>query len=177
MQSRGEVATMRRWAKMIVTLLAVTVVLVSTTQAADEVATRVVYWNQKVEMTEVGDVPGHFVGFFEQPGMIFITKGPFSGEIGTRKGTTYIDTVKGKGTITSYLVYTFKDGSTMSLKAATSSVIPLEGGGITFEGTYEMTGGTKRFEGMNGKGTFKGERIGPSQPGWSYVDSTGTQWK
>lgn len=177
MKSRTEMSVWKRWATIMMALLAMTLFLVPMVQAADEVAARVVYFNQKVETPEVGDVPGHLVGFFEQPGMIFITKGPFSGEIGTRKGTTHIDTVKGKGTITSYLVYTFKDGSAMSLKATSSPATPVEGGGITFEGTYEMTGGTKRFEGMKGKGTFKGERIGPSQPGWTYLDSTGTQWK
>lgn len=177
MRSWSKGGMTKRWATFIVALLAMTVFLAPITHAADEVGTRVVYINQKVETSEVGDVPGHLVGFVEQPGMIFITKGPFSGEIGTRKGTTYFDTVKGKGTITSYLVYTFKDGSTMSLKATTGSTTPVEGGGATFEGTYEMTGGTGRFEGMKGKGTYKGERIGPSQTGWTYIDTTGTQWK
>lgn len=177
MGSSSKDRTIRSWATIIVALIVMTGFLVPVAQAADEVGTRVVYINQKVETTEVGDVPGHVVGFIEQPGMIFITKGPFSGEIGTRKGTTYFDTVKGKGTITSYLVYTFKDGSTMSLKATAGSTTPVEGGGVTFEGTYEMTGGTGRFEGMKGKGTYKGERIGPSQTGWTYIDTTGTQWK
>jgi len=53
-------------------------------------------------MIEVGDVPGHFVGFSETPGIIFMTKGPASGEIGTRKAIAYYDTVKGKGPLTGY---------------------------------------------------------------------------
>jgi hypothetical protein len=174
----GKGDAMRRWAPIIVTLLAVTVFLVPITQAADEVAYRVVYHTQKVETMEVGDVPGHVVGVIQQPGLIFITKGPASGEIGTRTGITYFDTVKGKGTSTSYLVYTLQDGSTQSFKAS-STITPVDGGKrAAFEGVYEVTGGTGRFEGIKGKGTFKGERLGSRQTGGdSYVDATGTQWK
>ena len=177
MHTRPKETKMRRWATIIVMFLSLTVILVPMTQAADEVAARVVYNNQKTESMEVGDVPGHFVGVIDQPGLIFFTKGPFSGEIGTRKGTTYFDTVKGKGTATSYLVYTFQDGSTQSLKAISTSTSVDGGKKLIFEGTYEITGGTGRFEGLKGKGTFKGERIGPPQPGFSYLDSMGTQWK
>jgi hypothetical protein len=169
---------MKRWATIIMTLLAMTVFLVPITQAADEVAYRVVTHNQKVEMMEVGDVPGHVVGIIEQPGLIFTTKGPASGEIGTRKGTTYFDNVKGKGTFTGYYVYTFPDGSTLVHKA-TGMATPEDGGKrAAFEGTYEVAGGTGRFAGMKGKGTFKAERVGSLQTGGdTYVDIKGTEWK
>jgi len=45
----------------------------------------------------------------------------------------------------------------------------------TTEGTFEVTGGTGKFAGMKGKGTFKGERVGPRETGSDgYVDGTGT---
>lgn len=47
-----------------------------------------------------------------------------------------------------------------------------------FEGTYEYTGGTGRFERIGGKGTCKGERIGSSKTGGdTCMDFTGTEGK
>ena len=88
----------------------------------------------------------------------------------------HLDTVNGKGTFTNNIVYTFRDGSTVVHKA-TGTITPVDGGKTaTFEGTYEVTGGTGKFAGAKGKGTFKGERLGSPQTGSdSYVDFTGTQ--
>lgn len=169
---------MRRWATIIVTLLAMTVVLVPLTQAADEIAGRTVYHTQKVETMEVGDVPGHVVGVIQQPGLIFITKGPDSGEIVPRMATVYFDVVNGNGTAFGYMVVNFQDGATLIYKTV-GTVTPVDGGKkAAFEGTYEYVGGTGRFAGTKGKGTFKGERIGsPKTGGDTYVDFTGTEWK
>jgi len=163
---------------MFVTLLAMTVFLVPITQAADEHAYRAVYHRQKGETMEVGDVPGHVMGVSETTGLIFITRGPGSGEIGTRKSSTYFDVVKGKGTTTGYYVYTFADGSTMVTRAI-GTITPGDGGKrTTYEGTYEITGGTGKFAGMKGKGTYKGERVGALETGGDgYVDAIGTAWK
>jgi len=178
MHTQVKGAKMMKWAVIVGTLFFMTVFLVPTTQAAEEVAYRAVYHFQKAETMEVGDVPGHVVGFIDAPGIVFITKGPGSGEIGARKSATYFDYVKGKGTLTGYYMYTFRDGSTFSTKAI-GTTTPVDGGkGVVFEGTYEVTGGTGRFEGMKGKGTFKGERVGPRETGSDgYVDATGTAWK
>jgi len=169
---------MKRWAVIIVILLSMTVVLVPITQAADEVAGRVVYHTQKVETMEAGEVPGHIVGVAQQSGLTFYTKGPASGQIATRMANLYYDVVKGKGTFTAYLVDTFQDGSTLIYKCS-GTITPVdEGKRAAFEGTYEITGGAGRFEGKKGKGSFKGERIGsPKTGGDSYADFTGTEWK
>jgi hypothetical protein len=172
---RVKETTMKRWGLFLVMLLSVSFVLLPGVSAADEVAYRAVYHQQKGETIEVGDVPGHVVGFSDTPGIIFMTKGPARGEIGTRKATTYFDIVNGKGPFTSYLVYTFPDGSTMHTKAI-GTFTTVEGGkGPALEGTVEVTGGTGKFAGMKGKGTFKGERVGPRETGGDgYVDVTGT---
>ena len=169
---------MKRWAVIFTTLLSVTVVLAPMTQAADEVAGRVVYHTQKAEMFEAGDVPGHIVGVAQQSGLTFFTKGPVSGQIATRMMYTSYDVVKWKGSYTTYIVDTFQDGSTLMYKAG-GTITPIDSGNRTaFEGTYEITGGAGRFEGMKGKGSFKGERIGsPKTGGDSYADFTGTEWK
>ena len=169
---------MKRWSVIIVTLLSMTVVLVPFAQAADEVAGRIVYHTQKVEMMEAGDVPGHIVGVAQQSGLTFYTKGPVSGQIATRMANLYYDVVKWKGNFTAYIVDTFQDGSTLIYKAS-GNITPIDAGNRTaFEGTYEITGGAGRFEGKKGKGSFKGERLGSPKTGSdSYADFTGTEWK
>jgi hypothetical protein len=172
---RVKEAEMKRWGLFLVMLLSVSFVLLPGVSAADEHAYRAVYHTQKGETMEVGDVPGHVVGISETTGLIFVTKGPGSGEIGTRKSTSYFDIVKGKGSLTGYFIYTFPDGSTMFTKAI-GTFTPVDGGkSSASEGTYEVTGGTGKFAGMKGKGTFKGERVGARETGGDgYVDATGT---
>jgi len=186
LQIRGEIAVntqvigpkMKRWAGIFVMLLSMMVFLAPITQAADKVAYRVVYHTLKVDSKEVGDVPGHVQGSGQQAGLAFFTKGPGKGEIATRTSSFTFDYVKGKGTFTNDIVYTFRDGSTMTIKAIGTST-PVDGGKRpTFKGTYEVAGGTGKFAGMKGKGTFKGERLGPRETGGdSYADVTGTSWK
>jgi len=169
---------MKRWGLFLTMVLSVTVLLVPTTQAADEVAGRVVYHTLKVETMEVGDVPGHIVGVAQQSGLTFYTKGPASGQIATRMANLYYDVVKWKGIYTAYIVDTFQDGASLIYKAGGTLTPVDEGNRTAFEGTYEITGGAGRFEGKKGKGSFKGERIGsPKTGGDSYADFTGTEWK
>ena len=169
---------MKKWVVIFVTMLSMTVILAPMTQAADEIAGRVVYHTQKGEMLEAGDIPGHIVGFVQQSGLTFFTKGPVGGQIATRMMNSYYDVVKGKGPFTAYIVDTFQDGSTLNYKASGTMTSISEGNRAAYEGTYEITGGTGRFEGKKGKGSFKGERIGsPKTGGDSYADFTGTEWK
>jgi hypothetical protein len=172
---RVKEAEMKRWGLFLVMLLSVSFVLLPGVSAADEHEYRAVYHVQKGEKMEVGDVPGHVVGVSETTGLIFITKGPGSGEIGMRKAITSFDSVKGKGPFTGYYGYTFSDGSTMFTKAIGTATSVDGGKRATYEGTYEVIGGTGKFAGMKGKGTFKGEGVGPRETGGDgYVDATGT---
>jgi len=176
MRTRVKEAKMKRWGMFLVMLLSITFLLVPIIQAADEHAGRAVYHTLKVESKEVGDVSGHSVAIVEQAGLGFFTKGPASGQIATRKNTANIDTVNGKGTFTNIIVYTFRDGSTVVHKAA-GTITPVDGGKTaTFAGTFVVSGGTGKYEGAYGEGTFKGERLGSDQTGGdSYVDFTSTQ--
>ena len=169
---------MKRWAVIIVTLLSLTGVLVPVAQGTEEHAGRVVQHTQKIETKEVGDVPGHITGVAETYGLIFFSKGPESGKIATTMATSYFDVVNGKGTGTAERVITYPDGSTLSLKVIGTQT-PVDGGKRTaIEGSYEFSGGTGRYEGMKGKGTYKGERIGAIKTGGdTYIDFTGTEWK
>ncbi len=175
MQTRVKERTIKNWTIMIVTLLSMTAVLTQPTQAADEIAGRNYGHSQKVEMIEVGDVPGHFMGVSQSNGLTFYTKGPDMGEIVPRTFTMTFDVVMGNGTVTGYEKKSFKDGSTMVVKFGAFQT-SIDGGKRTaYEGTWEVTGGTGRYEGAKGGGTLKGERIGDYKTGAdSYIDFTGT---
>lgn len=169
---------MKRWVLFLAMLLSVAVVLLPGGSAAEEIAGRNTSHTQKIEMMEVGDVPGHFLGVNESHGMAFYTKGPDKGEIIPRMGTSVFDVVKGKGTITGYEVKTFKDGSTIVLKWSGTQT-PIDGGKRTAsDGTWEVAGGTGRFAGVKGSGTWKSERIGDFKTGAdSYQDWSGNLTK
>jgi hypothetical protein len=164
---RGKEAEMKRWGLFLAILFSVSLVLLPGVSVADEYNTgRGVQHTQKAEMMEVGDVPGHTMGVTLNTGLIFYTKG----EIVKTMSANIVDLVNGKGSITGRRVITFQDGSTKFVKFA-GTTTPVEGGkkAVT-EGTYECIGGTGRFEGWKGTGTFKGERIGTG--GDSYFDFT-----
>jgi hypothetical protein len=174
MHTQVKEAKMMRWAVIVGALLFMTVFLVPTIQA-EESAGRNVGHTQKVEMIEVGDVPGHFVGVSQSPGLTIYTKGPENGNIVPRMWIATFDFVKGKGTFTGYEVKTFNDGSLLFVRGSGTQT-PIDGGKkAAFEGTWEVAGGTGRFAGAKGTGTFKGERIGDLKTGGdSYTDWTGT---
>jgi hypothetical protein len=163
---------LKRWVLFLVMLLSVTVLLVPTTQAADEVAGRVTYHTQKVETMEVGDVPGHIMGCSQSPGMAFYTKGPDAGKVATRISTVCFDVVNGKGTVTGYTVNTFEDGSTL-IYTINGTMTPVDGGKkVTQVGTNDVTG-TGRHAGTKMKCTWKAERVGsPKTGGDAYADFT-----
>jgi len=171
-------AEMKRWGVFLAMLLSVSLVLLPGVSAAEEIAGRNVGHMTKSEMIEVGDVPGHFVGVSQFHGMSFYTKGPDNGEIVPRMGVTLFDVVKGKGAFTVYEMKTFKDGSTIVIKSGGTQT-PTEGGKkTTYEGTWEVTGGTGRYAGAKGTGTFKAERIGDFKTGAdNYTDFTGSVTK
>jgi hypothetical protein len=164
-------AKMKRWGLFFVMLLSVSLILLPGVSAAEEASTgRIVQHVQKTEMIEVGDVPGHTMGVSINTGLIFYSTGVMKGEIATTRSANIFDLVIGKGTITGKREITYKDGSFRFVNF-TGTVTPVEGGkGSITEGTYECTGGTGKFAGWKGTGTFKGTRIGTG--GDSYVDFT-----
>jgi len=176
MRTRVKEGKMKRWELFLAMLVSVSLVLLPGASAAEESAGRAFYHTIKAETMEAGDVPGHIIGVAQHSGLGFFTKGPAAGQIATRKSVAYTDVVKGKGTFTNYIVYTFRDGSTVVHKATGTST-PVDGGKtVAFEGTYEVAGGTGKFAGAKGKGTFKSERLGSAETGGdSYADFTGTQ--
>ena len=153
---------MKRWALAGIGFLSVTVLLVSMTQAADEKITgRIVAHYTKMETIEVGDVPGHVLGIAQKTGLVFFS----TGEAATYKGTFHADLIKGKGPFVDYSLITDRAGDTRFIKATGTADTVGDGKKFVFEGTIECIGGTGKYEGYKGTGTFKGERIGELKTG------------
>lgn len=119
------------------------------------------------QAVEVGDKPGHVVGVVEFKGLTFFE----GGEIATHVNTATFDLTEGTGTHQGYVVHHFQDDST-SVERYEGEAIAQDGGRATrVVGTYECIGGTGRFAGLKGSGSYRGERIGSLQAGsFVYVD-------
>jgi hypothetical protein len=121
---------------------------------------RTVFHVVKVEAVQVGDVPGHVVGVADQRGLIF----PDTGEVGTWSGKVIFDLTNGTGTSQTYAVITLEDKSTM-INLNKTVVTARSDGTSTFEGTFTYIGGTGRFAGIQGTGSYTGKRMAPLAPG------------
>jgi hypothetical protein len=161
---------MKRWTLVITGLLSLMALFVSTTQAADGKTTgRIVAHYTKMETMEVGDVPGHVLGIAQKTGLVFFS----TGEVATYKGTFHADFIKGKGPFVDYSLVTDQAGDTRFIKATGTADTVGDGKKFVFEGTVECIGGTGKYEGYKGTGTFKGERIGELKTGGdSFHDFT-----
>ncbi len=89
---------------------------------------------------------------------------PDTGEVGTYLGKVTFDITNGTGPHQAYWVTTYEDKSTVitSCKGVTTAG---PDGTSTFEGTYTYIGGTGRFAGIQGGGSYTGKRMAPLAPG------------
>jgi hypothetical protein len=168
--TRIKEAKLNRCALFRVVLLLVSFILLPGVSAGDEKTTgRVIAHFTKTETMEVGDVPGHVLGVAQQAGLMF----PSTGEISRKAATLHFDLIKGKGNFVDYSFYTDLDGSTRFIKSV-GKVGPVgDGKKFVIEGEFECVGGTGRYEGYKGTGTFKGERVGVIKDGGdAYYDFT-----
>ena len=133
---------------------------------------RTVYHFTKVETMQVGDLTGHVVGVVDASGLSF----PDRNEIGVYSSKIMFDVTNGTGTHQSYGVTTFEDkATTVTLNKGVTTAHP--DGTSGFEGTFSYIGGTGRFAGIKGGGTYTGRRMAPLSPGSgaeAYSDYTST---
>jgi hypothetical protein len=70
---------------------------------------------------------------------------------------------------------TSNDGSTSIERYRGEARMSADGKRTMIEGTFECVGGTGRFAGIKGEGTYRGERLGALRTGdYVYVDTTGS---
>jgi hypothetical protein len=124
----------------------------------------------EVTTVEVGDAPGHIIGIVEFKGLTFFA----DGEVATHTNPATFDLANGSGPHQGYVVHYFDDGSTSIERYRGEARVSADGKRTMVEGTFECVGGTGRFAGIKGKGTYRGERLGALRTGdYVYVDTTG----
>jgi hypothetical protein len=160
---------------MIGILIVAAWVLGSVTQAGAQTYTvngRQAQHVTKAYVIEVGDVPGHKLFVFENPGLFFQD----DGQVATVSVWTMADYTQGSGPAQGYSLYTYEDGSTYCTNWKLTATAAPDGKTTSWEGTYEYLKGTGRFKGMKGGGSFTGKRLA-SLPGAGaelYTDMAGT---
>lgn len=118
----------------------------------------------------MGDRPGHVMGVIGFAGLTFYE----SGEIAPHTNPAAFDLTEGSGPHQGWVVDTFDDGSTAIERYQGRAAVIDDGAKTVVEGTYTCEGGTGRFEGLTGSGTYQGERFGRLEAGASvYVDFEG----
>src|ERR671919_2558107 len=139
--------------------------------AQDLGTSRRVQGTAEVTTVEVGDAPGHVVGVVEFKGLSFFA----NGEIATHTNPATFDLTNGSGPHQGYVVHYFDDGSTSIERYQGEARSGADGNRTTVTGTFQCIGGTGRFAGLKGEGTYRGERLGALQTGdYVYVDTTGS---
>jgi hypothetical protein len=152
-------------------VVAAGVVVPAFAQAQDLGNSRRVQGTAAITSVEVGDVAGHVVGVVEFKGLTFFE----GGEIATHSNPATFDLTDGSGPHQGYVIHYFDDGSTSIERYAGEARLSADGKRTTVEGTFDCVGGTGRFAGLKGQGTYRGERLGALQTGdYVYVDTTGS---
>jgi hypothetical protein len=140
-------------------------------QAQDLGTSRRVQGTAEITAVEVGDVPGHVVGVVEFKGLTFFA----DGEVATHTNPATFDLTDGSGPHQGYVVHYFDDGSTSIERYQGTARLSADGRRTVVEGSFECIGGTGRFEGLKGEGTYRGERLGALRTGdYVYVDTAGS---
>jgi len=112
----------------------------------------------KVNIIEVGDVPGHILVVGESAGVFYCD----DGSVATTSIKPMVELTKGSGKAASYELFTYEDSSTAWIKAQCTIRPSPDGKRAIYEGgTFEYIKGTGRFEGIQGSGTFTGRRLAP----------------
>ncbi|HLT01004.1 MAG TPA: hypothetical protein VK001_02450 [Geminicoccaceae bacterium] len=151
--------------------LAACVILPAVGQAQDLGTSRRVQGTAAVTSVEVGDVPGHVVGVVQFKGLTFFE----GGEIAPHANPATFDLTNGSGTHQGYVIHYFDDGSTSIERYEGEARLSADGKRTVVEGTFACVGGTGRFAGLQGEGTYRGERVGALETGdYVYVDTTGS---
>lgn len=99
----------------------------------------------------VGTGKGNGLGFFPKDQIATVTLG------------YTIDYLKGEGHFLAYEAYTFPDGAALILRR--NGKTRVAGKGAEFTGDFEVVGGSGRYEGARGTGTFTGKRMAPLSSG------------
>ena len=154
------------FAGLIITLF----LLTSPTQAAAATMKfRAVLFHNKVEAMEVEHIEGHVIGVFKSTGLASLE----TGEVAVMSQHGTFDYIKGAGTHMAYARLTFEDGSTIDYNYHGTTALAPEGKGAIFKDvSVEITGGTGKYAGIRGGGSYTGRRIVPGIAGAQFYSDS-----
>ena len=146
--------------------------LIPAAQAADDLGSgRRVQSVTTVQSVPVGDAPGHVIGVIVFGGLTFYA----NGAIATHTNPATFDLTDGSGPHRGWVVHSFDDGSTAVERYEGRAILAADGQKTVVEGTFTCEGGSGRFAGLEGQGTYRGERFGRLTAGANvYVDFEGS---
>lgn len=121
---------------------------------------RTVYHFVKVEVMQVGDVPGHIVGIADASGLTLLD----TGEVRSYSSKIIFDLINGTGTHVTYGITTSEDKSSL-ITLHKGMTTARSDGTSTFDGTTTFIEGTGRFAGVKGAGSYNGKRMAPLAQG------------
>jgi hypothetical protein len=153
-------------------ILAIAALAAAPALAADDLGSgRRVQGTLSVETVPVGDTDGHVIGVVAFSGLTFFA----GGAIAPHPNVSTFDLTDGAGPHQGYVVHRFDDGSTSTEHYQGAVRIDATTGRSVVEGSFTCTGGTGRFAGLQGSGTYRGERLGDLATGaYVYIDFTGS---
>ncbi|HME42861.1 MAG TPA: hypothetical protein VKF36_07250 [Syntrophorhabdales bacterium] len=113
----------------------------------------------KQEMFPIPDVEGHVVGVSVREGVAVFE----NGELGWHTVTQSLNFIKGAGSLDSYFVCTFLDGSTFIVRAKGTVEATPQGVSSAAKSTGDIIGGTGRFQGIKGTWTVSVKLFPPEK--------------
>jgi len=123
-----------------------------TLAAAETMKWRHVFFMDKYEEIQPGDVEGHVIGMWQDHGLAMLEDGEFA----SLRGQGIYDSLTIEG-FRGYDSLTFEDGSTVWFKIKITDTPAEQEGVLLLAGTIEFTKGTGRFEGIKGSGSVTGK--------------------
>lgn len=120
--------------------------------------------NTKFEKINVGDEDGHIIAIVENK-QVWSASDTDEKSTAFSRGFMDFNPKTGKGTFTGYGIRTYKNGEKWFSRFEGKPA-----GKGRWEGTYTYNGGTGKYEGMTGSGTWKSHSLAP---GISIVEAEG----
>jgi hypothetical protein len=127
--------------------------------SGEEMSWRQVSYLTKADMKPVGDVEGHTTATWGRRGLAFLKGGPADGEVAVCVSAGTQENTKEKGTAIGETTFTFEDGSSFVVRTVTEFKMPSLKSPRRL--TVELSKGTGRFDGIQGKGSGTGKQLTP----------------
>lgn len=107
----------------------------------------------KFEKIDISDEEGHIIAIFENK-QVWFTEGTDEKSTAISRGIMDFNAKTGKGTLSGYSVRTYKNGEKWFSRYEGKPA-----GKGRWEGTHTYHGGTGKYEGMTGSGTWKTQSL------------------